>query len=52
MNGKTLKWLGIGVSAVATVLSFAGDVIGKKQQEETIAKEVAKAIAKTADKES
>ena len=52
MNGKVVKWVSIGVSAAGAVLGFVGNVLDKKQQEETIAKEVAKQIANVAGKES
>ena len=46
MDSKVLKWVSLGVSAAAAVLGVVSNVIGEKQRDETIKKEVAKAIAK------
>ena len=46
MNGKTLKFLGLGLAAIGAVANVASGFVDKKQSEETIAAKAAEAAQK------
>lgn len=52
MNGKAFKALKIVVPVVTVAATLASNFLGKKEQEETIAKKVAEALAKQNGEES